>query len=47
MNANWFALSKRAVVWGLIVSGAGVGGAFSPLLLKTDSAMAGKTDKTD
>jgi ACS family glucarate transporter-like MFS transporter len=32
MNANWFPLSKRARVWGLIAGGAGVGGAFSPVL---------------
>ena len=32
MNANWFPLSQRARVWGLIAAGAGIGGAVSPLL---------------
>ena len=32
MNANWFQLSQRARVWGLIAAGAGIGGAVSPLL---------------
>jgi ACS family glucarate transporter-like MFS transporter len=32
MTANWFPLSRRALVWGVIASGAGVGGAFSPIL---------------
>lgn len=32
MNANWFPLAQRARVWGLVASGAGVGGAVSPLL---------------
>jgi ACS family D-galactonate transporter-like MFS transporter len=32
MNANWMPLSHRARVWGWIASGAGIGGAFSPLL---------------
>ncbi len=32
MNANWFPLSKRALVWGLVAAGAGLGSAISPLL---------------
>jgi MFS family permease len=32
MNANWFPLSQRARIWGLIAAGAGIGGAVSPLL---------------
>lgn len=32
MNSNWFPLSQRARVWGLIAAGAGIGGAVSPLL---------------
>ncbi|PYT32311.1 MAG: hypothetical protein DMG57_02270 [Acidobacteria bacterium] len=32
MNANWMPPSKRARVWGWIASGAGIGGAVSPLL---------------
>ena len=32
MNANWFPVSRRARVWGVIAAGAGIGGAVSPLL---------------
>ena len=32
MNANWFPVSHRARVWGLIAGGVGIGGAVSPLL---------------
>jgi len=32
MNANWTPVSARARVWGWIASGAGIGGAISPLL---------------
>jgi len=32
MNANWMPVSQRARVWGWIASGAGIGGAISPLL---------------
>jgi MFS family permease len=32
MNANWVPLSERARVWGWIASGAGIGGAISPIL---------------
>jgi ACS family glucarate transporter-like MFS transporter len=32
MNANWFPVSRRARVWGLVAAGAGVGSATSPLL---------------
>lgn len=31
-NANWFPLSRRARVWGLVAAGAGLGGAVSPFL---------------
>jgi MFS family permease len=32
MNANWTPLPQRARVWGWIASGAGIGGAISPIL---------------
>src|SRR6185312_3355286 len=32
MNANWVPLTQRARVWGWIASGAGIGGAVSPIL---------------
>jgi ACS family glucarate transporter-like MFS transporter len=32
MNANWVPLSQRARVWGWVASGAGIGGALSPIL---------------
>jgi ACS family glucarate transporter-like MFS transporter len=32
MNANWMPPSQRARVWGWIASGAGIGGALSPIL---------------
>lgn len=32
MNSNWFPVSQRARVWGVIAAGAGIGGAVSPLL---------------
>src|SRR5262249_10843781 len=38
MNANWTPLSDRARVWGWIASGAGLGGAVSPLLFTWMSA---------
>jgi sugar phosphate permease len=32
VNANWFSAEQRARIWGLVASGAGVGGAMSPFL---------------
>ncbi len=41
MNANWMQPSQRARVWGWIASGAGIGGAFSPLLFSFMSVRYG------
>jgi len=41
MNATWFAASERARVWGWIASGAGIGGALSPLLFSWMSGRYG------
>ncbi len=32
MNANWYDLSQRARIWGLVAAGAGIGSAISPIL---------------
>jgi MFS family permease len=32
MNANWFPVTRQALVWGLIAGGAGIGSALSPSL---------------
>jgi ACS family glucarate transporter-like MFS transporter len=41
MNANWTPASERARIWGWIASGAGIGGAISPLLFTWMSARYG------
>lgn len=32
MNANWFAITRRGLVWGFVAAGAGIGSALSPSL---------------
>jgi ACS family glucarate transporter-like MFS transporter len=41
MNANWTPVSQRARIWGWIASGAGIGGAISPILFTWMSASYG------
>ncbi len=41
MNANWIELEKRSRIWGWIASGAGIGGALSPILFTNLIARAG------